>query len=801
MPPVAQERQQVDLRSFVGGLNTKVSPHDLQPNEVQDCQNVLFDDEIGKVVKRSGFQRISTVGATSIIMNMHTFIEADGTKTILAQRADGTIRKSTDGGLTWANLVTGLTANTVVNFITFENCVWYCNGINDVHLYDGTYDWVLDGSTWTSQEADKAPPGESTGDNSPDVPLGTFLEVWNDRVFLAKTANNASEVYFSRYYDDAGVSIRSYNAKAWPSTNHLFIAENDGQVINGMKVYLGNFCIFKNYSLYVVRRTGFTEIDLTINKVPGIVGALFNRTIQIWEGLLIFLAHDGLYSFNGNIIDKIGRKIESITNEIQQVVVRFLHWEQTTKANWDLGTSTNVMANHPDYLGDILLDIEVTDFPNNSFEDTSYWAWAGRCRRGTREKSGSWATLADSGPDFFESQQTTYAHCKIYNEAGALQETVVLTPTAYDIYEQKTIDLSDYADTNIKLEFSAGCESQYFGSVTSSIYICAGGNLTIWVYKDEDDLEPVPGYHQWSYTIWFDLLEGGYFKHKTSGNWVSPATNLVTISEWATFLSGYTKNSQTLTIQIKTATTEGGLTSADYHTIDHGEIPTEEITGAIVWCQIKVSMSTTDATVTPIFSSSRIQYYRGGATGGNALAWVKDDRYNLFCANKNSTNNDLVIVLDSNGAFTKFSDWEFSAVCEYEQELIGGDSGGDGYVSELYAGTDDDIAGTLTAVDAYFVTKEFTYYFTYIELLRYYFTADRDFITDTLNIDYQINGGSYVTKAVTLSKETTDTYRVNPSLGAFGKFINFRVRNNTLGMGMGSKGLTVILATKGEIQD
>ena len=562
------------------------------------------------------------------------------------------------------------------------------------------------------------------------------------------------------------------------------------------------------------------------------------------------------------------------------------------------------------------------------------------------------------------------------------------------------------------------------------------------------------------------MLEGGIAHYKSSGNWVSKKQYLGQVSAWSIFLADYKKNDQPLNIYMRSATSEGGLDTATWYLIDNNQVPNESShpVGDTIWVQFKVTLETNDVVfTTPVLYSVILQYYTGGNPTQEAVAWVFQDRYLLACASRNMTYNNMMIVLDRNNAWTKFSGLNVASLCRYGEDLIGGASDTDGVIYQLFttyndnfsdkrkvdtgsedlsagthnnteysankiqlkalnllnlsfentefwemigtadystaeaqdgtrsvcipgplnkikadvqdssnnhifsylwnlwdtwnqdsilkedfdnrglAGTDiklffcnwdtqtgqggdngtrsetfrcpqgfelyayvkkdasgkgylDNISYTYTKkwgewisdsmylpkiisyinlsvtdnkpagtdikyytrtsddgvnwddwmetgdeysinslvkpyiqvkvymetndeantpdvsaitinledgnfVDAYFITRDITYFYQRLHLLRYYAIVDRNKnkLTDTINIDYQFDDKSWQTRQITLDLKENDTYRVNPSMGAFGKFLRFRIRNNENDVQMVFKGLTALISPKGEI--
>jgi len=341
----------ISVRNFSAGLNLAVSPEYLSDNEVQDCQNVLFDEVVGAVVKRKGTEVISTLSEDLPIVSSYLYRKVDGSEYHIIQLNNGKIYYSIDLS-TWT-LLDSLSVVYPADFIMFEDMLWITNKQDNVRIWDGSTTnkglgsvlWVFDTPadavrTWSAKGYTIFPPGEVSTNNVPRVPKGKYFEIHQGRLFIANTSDLHDEVRFSRFYNDAGTSIKQYNSAAWISINQFSVSPGDGVVgITGIKSFLGNLVIFKEFAIYMLLGRA---PDYSLVKVPTTVGCLYKWTLTIFKNVLLFLSYDGIYSFNGNIVQKLSFKIQKIIDALQQAIVRLLEWSQTTTSEFELGTITNL---------------------------------------------------------------------------------------------------------------------------------------------------------------------------------------------------------------------------------------------------------------------------------------------------------------------------------------------------------------------------------------------------------------------------------------------------------------------------
>lgn len=835
-----------NMRIYINGvLNVQdnVTPTTLRT----DSNDVLVGNNNGGTVNLNGtvdevqlwatnldeneIKQYMSFGGTYYIMKTYNFTLANGTNYIFAQRNDGTIYYTTD--LTnWTQLQESdmatspsglsnvdLTDDTECCFESFENVLWITNGVDVPRFWDGTYCWVLDpslaadGTTWGDQHAPsgvaKAPPGQATTDEVLDMVTtdkkGAIILKMNERLHMLNTPGEPGGDYFSRPYDDAGADILAYDEVAFPDTNLIRVGGAGGAPITGAIYYKGMLTIFKEKELHVIRQTGPLDADFAQLQIPTAgKGTLYNKSIAIFKKALLFLANDGIYSFNGNFIDNISRNLQPVIDTLQQSLVRVLNWIHNLQAEWDGGTYSDVRGDMALYPGSVVLveNTSTKNIDNNGFETDTDWEESDKASDrnydptllGLTAKAGSKVGITHSNSSFKGHGETEFARARIYNENDTLLETFDILPSNEDTWTQATLDLSAYDETKIKIKLEGGVAGGYFnspGSLESALFICNGGSMTLWVMEHWTTPD---AWNKQTYSILFDLVEEGVYRYKSSGNWVSENRNLGTVGLWGVFTASQDKNGETLDLFIETASSEAGLNGTGWTLVEHGEAPIGQSTETNTWCRFKAEFATDDDEVSPILDSIKIQYYRSATQAQSAEAIVFDGRFLLTCARENETKNNLIIVIDNNSALVPFVGWGIGSFVEFENQLYAG-SGSSIKLYQLFTGDTDD----RVVIDAWFIPRRITFFYQFMQLLKYFVTAERNLITDTINVDYRFNGGSWTTRAITLSGNIQDTYRINPAFGARGKFLDIRVRNNTDLVAMKALGVTLIVSPHGEI--
>jgi hypothetical protein len=112
-------------------------------------------------------------------------------------------------------------------------------------------------------------------------------------------------------------------------------------------------------------------------------------------------------------------------------------------------------------------------------------------------------------------------------------------------------------------------------------------------------------------SVWMGQIAGSYGKYYTSGTWESPDMEIGKVSFWTPFVYNYlvTGGSQTVSVEVKAATSESCLSTTTYQSIGNGGVPVFQ-TGNDMWFKVRFTLTTTDSDYTPIITSYAIRYKR-----------------------------------------------------------------------------------------------------------------------------------------------------------------------------------------------
>ncbi len=541
------------VRDFSCGLATKEDPADIGDGCSQDLSNV--DVNTGAIEKRRGSVKANSTVLGSFTTQatrfLHEFVDSSNNVWLLSVSSN-TLFKSNDGGAT----------NTIVTStygITSTSRFCGVNAFGYARLTDGTTNWMLfDGNTLSASTA---------------PPLGKTCEFFGERVLTSV----GSVFYGSRYGDamdwtaDAGTDNDAFSTQ---------VRQNDGFNIRAIKKFRFGVLVFKDYStdLFTLSADGLTFIQTPVSNT---VGTSNPESVAERENDVIWLGHDGYYSFNGTQINKISEIIRPTVYQIQQLssfertytetsqvdftggthfqtskditagsVVNSTYSEtDTTTAEFSAGStsSTTILNNR------VYLSTNNTNVDNNSFELGSgslatNWTIEAHSGNGATTTGPCGGAVKDGTRNMrTQGTSTSSTGRLLVLDTSSVIIATVTTWTVGDGTEcsqqQLSGDLTSFVGRWIKLRIHPTGSTG--DSVISDSFICSGSTVTFWRAWENAGLNDKRQY--------FDLFEGGR-SSITSGTFTSAAVDTAfTSATWLTSTATYTTNNHAITWQTQSS--------------------------------------------------------------------------------------------------------------------------------------------------------------------------------------------------------------------------------------------------------
>ena len=257
--------------------------------------------------------------------------------------------------------------------------------------------------------------------------------------------------------------------------------------------------------------------------------------------------------------------------------------------------------------------------------------------------------------------------------------------------------------------------------------------------------------------------------HDTGGN----------ILQWGPFQAVQSAAGQTITYYYRAASTSGGVSAAAWTAIVTGAAPNTAVTNTFI--QIKIEMSTTDATQAPSVQNYTVNWVLSSASGASVLQNVASiiilNRYWLAAATLGATENDIVIVLGKSTAGSPWhkKDFAFLSFCKFNDIYIASSSL-DGSLYRLEYG----YSKNGSAMDSYYETQDYSADGFFLKGKELLVTHDRSGPYD-LSVGYSLDGGlTYTDTTVDLTRASGEALSVTTRLNInfMTDSVRFRVRTN-----------------------
>jgi hypothetical protein len=210
------------------------------------------------------------------------------------------------------------------------------------------------------------------------------LGTWPQAKYIAY---HRGEMWAANLKDGGQTSVRwsagSPNYKVWPLISIDVLADTDQGPITAIFPYNQNMHVFKSDSIWQMVYTGINDDKLNTyraEKVIAGIGCVSQSSIQDINGTLVFLAEDGIYTFNGQV-RKISDRIQTTIDSIppgRRAFTQSVHWKSkscyllaVTSSQVEDQVSSNAAGTNYAYLpfkqNNMLI---VWDYKNDSF-----WLW------------------------------------------------------------------------------------------------------------------------------------------------------------------------------------------------------------------------------------------------------------------------------------------------------------------------------------------------------------------------------------------------------------------------------------------
>lgn len=297
-PTVPIEALRID--AFSGGINTSSPANEIADNEAVEIVNMEYDDADNLTTRNGVVENSADVGLwdvdlwdaaawdvssialyTKRITSILDFINESGFVGILY----------TTGTSLFSRTLTGTITNLTSTLVLPDDVRWYWKILNGIAI-------GVNGLTAGDNPVKVVGPAPGTATLLAGAPKGNFIEVWNDRVWIAKS-DLPNQIQVSNLGDPLTWDT---DAGANPSHGAIFdIDKNDGDEITGLYATKERLFIFKKRSIFVAfpERQDLPATDLRGLKIDTYaknIGCLAGTTIKAVFDDVLFLSEGGIAS-------------------------------------------------------------------------------------------------------------------------------------------------------------------------------------------------------------------------------------------------------------------------------------------------------------------------------------------------------------------------------------------------------------------------------------------------------------------------------------------------------------------------
>lgn len=301
-----------------GGLNLLQDSTAID-GDCQDCKNVLTDNTF--LEKRPGSTLLATISSGTPVSYVNEWVSPAGTRYLIAQ-AGSTIYQTNFSGspVFLSTIASGFTLTTTAAF-------------SKLHFADGaTPLWYWDGNSTAT---------------IPGAPICTYTAFKDNRLFCANIPNASSSQVDISSAGGNGYWVVPPNASLVDNApNQFLFTPDDGDYITCMAATPFGVFVGKRYSSYMIKGNG----NLTYNArlLDPKIGCVDNRTVQMVYGVLVWLALDGVYGYDGSGPPRlISRELDPLMKTVRAGIYSDGQWATQLASDWRTGITSPGTNNLP----------------------------------------------------------------------------------------------------------------------------------------------------------------------------------------------------------------------------------------------------------------------------------------------------------------------------------------------------------------------------------------------------------------------------------------------------------------------
>jgi len=325
--------------SFVGGLNLRADPFQLQPNESPDLLNVDVDPR-GGLSMRSGFERINTTAVDSIANGSFTPEQLYSwyrTSPQIILSANSKVFFSTGGNFTDTTIaVSSADGGHFAPWSGSSSDVLYvASGVATTTMSK----WSGSASTALTASATGAWQDSLTNPNGTHMPRSNFVAAHVDRLWVASTRENGTD-----FPNRVRFSHPNF-PESWREIDFIDIVEG-GSGITAMMPFGGALIVFKQNSIHAIY--GYDTDTFQVVTLTSSLGTPSSHSVAVTEGGLFFFDWpDGVFLYDGKEFSDLFEKLRPLQQTINDSHLTNIHLSHADNRLWlSVPIATATTATH-----------------------------------------------------------------------------------------------------------------------------------------------------------------------------------------------------------------------------------------------------------------------------------------------------------------------------------------------------------------------------------------------------------------------------------------------------------------------
>lgn len=309
----AQNWQANPVTEFCG-LNTFNDATQIKDCDSPDAQNVITDT--GGAEKRPGNTRLATILAGYSVKFANEFIAPSKTRYLIAH-ASTTVYETDLGSPTPIALSTVDTNGRIAMVPAYGKAIFQ-DGVGNPWYWDGNSTATLSGA-----------------------PIGTYMQFADERLYVANIPSQSGSRVLVSSFGSINYFTVPGNVAAQPDAPNSFdFQKDDGESITCFRATPWGKVVGKKHSMNILK--GYDNSTYYKRLIDPKVGCIDDRSMQMVDGLLIWLSYDGIYAWTGTGPPLLlSKDIESIIRLIRQVNSTAAEWILDTLGDFQGGTSSS----------------------------------------------------------------------------------------------------------------------------------------------------------------------------------------------------------------------------------------------------------------------------------------------------------------------------------------------------------------------------------------------------------------------------------------------------------------------------